>query len=81
MFIFTYLILIILNSSNACSIELDDQVIVTGGVLGMTRVDVYTMQGWSRRLADLNIGRYKHGCGQYTNDEDKMVNCMTVDYC
>ena len=59
--------------SFACSIELDDKVIVTGGEETKTRVDVYTMEGWSMELPDLTTGRWDHGCGHYINTNDKMV--------
>ena len=60
----------------ACGIEFDDQLIVTGGYYTLTRVDVYTINGWSSELPQLITGRYHHGCGQYINSDDKMVNCI-----
>ena len=55
-------------------IEFDDQIAVTGGWNTRPRVDVYNMDGWYRELPRLNTGRYQHGCGQYINAYDKMVN-------
>ena len=63
--------------SQACTIQLDEEVLVTGGYDNPTRVDVYTIDGWSRELPQLNNGRNQHGCGQYINTDDKMVNCTT----
>ena len=51
--------------------------IFTGGLYTPTRVDVYTIDGWSRELPQLRHGRYQHGCGQYVNTDDKMVNYTT----
>ena len=58
----------------ACTIQLDDQVIVTGGRENPTRVDVYTIDGWSSELPQLITRRWLHGCSQYINTDDKMVN-------
>ena len=60
--------------SMACSIELDDKVIVTGGYYTPTRVDVYNIEGWNMELPQLITGRYNHGCGHFINSDDKMVN-------
>ena len=77
MVIFKIFILSLLcfHFSEACSIELDDQLIVTGGVYYPTRVDVYTMDGWIMELPHLIDGRLRHGCGHYVNTDNKMVNC------
>ena len=63
-----------LHFSSACSIELDNKVIVTGGTFNQTRVFVYNMDGWIMELPQLITGRFGHGCGQYINTDDKMVN-------
>ena len=63
--------------SYARAIQLDDEVIVTGGYDYPTRVDVYTIDGWSRELPQFRYRRIGHGCGQYINTDDKMVNCNT----
>ena len=59
----------------ACTIELDDLVVVTGGRYNPTRADVYDIDGWSKELPELINGRWSHGCGKYINTDDKMVNC------
>jgi len=65
--------------SSACTIELDNQVIVTGGFNSPTKVNVYTMDGWIMDLPDLDArtGRYSHGCGHYSNSDGKMVYLVT----
>ena len=54
----------------SCAIELEDKVIVTGGISAMTTVSVYNDDGWVKDLAPLKSGRYGHSCGHYTSDED-----------
>ena len=71
--------LLCFHFSEACSIELDDQLVVTGGVYYPTRVDVYTTDGWIMELPNLIDGRLRHGCGHYVNSYNKMVNCKL--YC
>ena len=61
----------------ACTIELDDLVVVTGGRYNPTRADVYDIDGWSKELPKLINGRWNHGCGKYINTDDKMVNDYT----
>ena len=63
-----------LNFSAACTIELDDKVIVTGGAINWARVDVYNIDGWVMELPSLIQGRRNSGCGHYVNSDDKMVN-------
>ena len=57
----------------ACSIELSDMFIVTGGDRSRRRVSKYTTNGWVEDLPDLNEERHSHGCGYYFNDEMKRV--------
>ena len=52
----------------ACSIPLEDTVIVTGGQYSLTRVQEYNLQGSVARLPDLNTGRWSHACGNYTHN-------------
>ena len=47
--------------------------IVTGGVIGPKKVDVYSIDGWVNELVQLNTGRFYHGCGHYINTDDQMV--------
>ena len=68
------------DTSNACTIELTDQVIVTGGHKyagnpnnASDRVTVYNEQGWVEDLPSLITGRFDHGCGHFVNNENKLV--------
>jgi len=61
----------------ACTIQLDEQVILTGGNYDEKRVDVYNMDGWVKGLPRLGTGRYKHGCGHYIDSNDRMVYLVT----
>ena len=60
----------------ACSIELEETVILTGGSRGghgETRVTVYNTDGYVEDLPSLNAGRFDHGCGHFVNNENQMV--------
>ena len=61
----------------ACSIELDDKVIITGGWksggLGIETVAVYDENGFVEYLPDLRFGRLQHGCGHYINSNNEIV--------
>ena len=67
-------IIIIYNYRLACSIQLEDTVIVTGGKYSLTRVQEYNLQGSVARLPDLNTGRYYHACGHYVHDDKQIVS-------
>ena len=62
----------------ACSIELDDKVIITGGWksggLGIETVAVYDANGFVEYLPDLRFGRLQHGCGHYINSNNEIVS-------
>ena len=53
--------------SEACAIELDDKVIVTGGVHNSLTVSVYNSAGWVEDLPNMQQGRFDHGCGHFIN--------------
>ena len=59
--------------SRACSIELEERVILTGGIYTKNTVSVYSLSGWIKDLPELLQRRYHHGCGHYVNDVNKMV--------
>jgi len=71
--------------SYACSIQLIDQVIVTGGsMIGSKwykmvtgRVTAYNINGFVENLPNLNIGRFDHGCGHYINEDGNEVYLVT----
>ena len=59
----------------ACSIQFEDQVIITGGQnttmnKGLKTVSVYNDDGWIQDLAPMQRGRYGHSCGHYSSDDD-----------
>ena len=58
--------------SDACSIELVDSVVVTGGSVG-SLVQVYTTAGHLERLPDLITARYHHACAHYVDSSDRVV--------
>jgi len=60
-------------TTDACTIEADDWVVVTGGWYTRTNVTEYDINGWRQELPDLNTGRYDHGCGYYVNANKEIV--------
>ena len=66
----------------ACTIELPEVVIVTGGSERPSLVTVYTAQGWLEDWPSLNTGREDHACGHYVNTDNREVGGeCTVLYC
>merc|ERR1712131_478412 len=61
------------RTREACSIELPEMFILTGGVYTMTTVSRYSTSGWMEDLPELNEGRYSHGCGYFYNDDMQRV--------
>ena len=56
---------------SACSIPLDDKVVLTGGrgrthLDSLTRVSMYNRGGWMTDMPSLKKGRYDHGCTSFT---------------
>ena len=68
--------LILILFRNACTIELNDKVIVTGGKYSLNRVEVYTLDGWIKELPELITGRFNHACGHYINTAGEKVKCI-----
>ena len=63
--------------SAGCSIELEDKVILTGGVIdGETSatVSIYDRKGWLRDLPNLQSARRDHGCGHYVDGSNRVVS-------
>ena len=68
--------------SEACSIQFDDKVIITGGKSQVfnqfrTKVSVYNHSGFVEDLPDLNVRRYDHGCGSYLDENNKKAFCIS----
>ena len=61
------------HNSQACTIELEDQVIVTGGISPSNVVHVYDNNGWLMNLPDLKQGRNSHACGHYVDHRNNLV--------
>jgi len=64
----------------ACSIELPEMFIVTGGSYTLTKASRYTSSGWQGNLPDLNEGRYHHGCAYFFNGNRKRVFLVAGGY-
>ena len=68
----------------ACSIELDDKVILTGGlpfssashVIG--KVTVYNHSGFVEDLPELNVKRWFHGCGYFVDENSQKVYLLII---
>ena len=65
--------------SYACAIELEDRVILTGGV-SRAKVHVYNQEGYVMDLPDLVQGRQAHACGYFVNDAGHRVHLVTGGY-
>jgi len=64
----------------ACSIELPEMFILTGGRWTMTKAGQYTASGWMEDLPELNEGRRQHGCGFYFNNDMEKVYLVAGGY-
>ena len=65
--------------SGASSIELEDKVILTGGVIDSeesSTVSIYGRDGWLRDLQNLQSIRRSHGCGHYVDDSNRVVSSL-----
>ena len=58
---------------HACSIQMEDTVVLTGGEDTMTQVSVYNSEGWVEDWAQLQTGRYQHACGHFVNTDNQVV--------
>ena len=57
----------------ACTIELAEVVIVTGGSESPSLVTVYSAQGWVEDWPSLTHGRADHACGHFVNTDSQLV--------
>ena len=58
----------------ACSIEEEQEVVITGGHDKLSLVTKYQMSGQSQSLPSLNTGRHWHACGYFTNTNGNIVS-------
>ena len=63
----------------ACSIELPEMFILTGGEHSMKKVSQYSISGWMDDLPELNEGRRDHGCGFFFNDNMERVGIRNLN--
>ena len=70
------------SPSDACSIELEDRVVVTGGSYTPAtsarphahgRVTVYSAGGGAEEWPALATPRLQHGCGHYVSGDNRVV--------
>ena len=59
--------------SYACAISDGDKVILTGGYTTRNKVSVYSMTGFLKHLAKLNVGRQYHACASYIDNYGRKV--------
>jgi len=64
----------------ACSIEMAEVVILTGGADTRSLVTVYNNAGFVGDLPSLNTGRYSHGCGHFVNTDNQVVYLVAGGY-
>ena len=60
--------------SNACSIDLGQSVVITGGYKNGRKVTEYNEDGKTRELPELIRSRDQHGCGSYVDQDDNVVS-------
>ena len=63
-----------ISFSSACSIEMPEMFILTGGLDTLKTVSRYSTTGWMEDLPELNEGRWQHGCGFFYNDDMQRVS-------
>ena len=54
----------------ACSIQLEESVIITGGSYSEKRVEQYNLAGSMERLPDLKNGRRGHACESFIKNTE-----------
>ena len=64
--------------SRACSIELEEMVVVTGGCCAITRVMAYNNDGPMYRLPDMPTAREKHACSHYVDSNNNLVSHVNL---
>ena len=60
--------------SEACSINIGQTLLLTGGTYSLNRVSEYSEDGYLRDLPQLLQGRRNHGCSYFENEEGTKVD-------
>ena len=55
--------------SNACSIDIGQSVVITGGRYTKRKVTEYREDGQTKELPQLITGRQNHGCSSYVDND------------
>ena len=63
----------------ACTIDMGEYVVVTGGAATPRQVTAYRATGWEADLPSLGTGRRDHACGHYVNSDNHGVRGGMVD--
>ena len=63
----------------ACTIQLEESVIITGGKYEEKRVEQYNLAGSMGRLPDLKTYRQTHACGLYLQEDGKVVSSTIAE--
>ena len=58
---------------SACSIDLGQSVVITGGVYSERTVTQYKEDGDHTEMPQLVTGRLNHGCSSYTDSDNNIV--------
>ena len=71
---------LLFNFSWACAIELEDMVVVTGGLYSRKTVQVYTISGPQEQpdLPDMIEDRWNHACAHYVDSENRIVRVYYI---
>ena len=74
-------IILIFIFSYACTIDLQDRVVVTGGWVNdaIATVQVYTLSGPQEQLPDLQTPRLDHACAHYLDSQDRAVSIIVCE--
>ena len=66
-------IMMLAVSREACTIDMGEYVVVTGGAATPRQVAAYRATGWDADLPSLATGRRDHACGHYVNSDNHGV--------
>ena len=64
--------------SAACSIDLGQSVVITGGYWTWKTVTEYKEDGTYKELPKLITGRWFHGCASYIDTDQNIVNIISI---